>query len=70
MKIVAKPVKPVTMYTYSIEDLTAREAAAVALAMGRCNKKLGQATYNIYSDLMDRLESTSVSIEDFDFDKD
>lgn len=49
-------VKEVTTHTYSIEDMTAKQAAAVCFLLGKANKGLSTATYDIYSNLFETLE--------------
>jgi hypothetical protein len=56
MKIKTKTVK---INTYSIEDMTAAEAAAVAFLLGRAEKGLSTATYEIYCALINELDKNA-----------
>jgi hypothetical protein len=53
-------VTPLQTATYSIEGLTAKEAAAVALLLGRAKGDISSATYSIYCQLTDVLEKGGV----------
>lgn len=48
--------KAVQSHTYSIEDMTAEQAAAVCVLLGKAEKGLSTATYDIYSKLFETLE--------------
>ena len=62
--------KKVVAHTYSIEGMTAQEAAAVCFLLGKARQGLSTATYHIYSQLFDALEKTGDKELMYDFKAD